>query len=160
LVLAGQDLYDEAIKIAREICALDSGALSSRLILAAVLSEAGCLEEAQAATDTAPTDARSHSTLAGVYVKMNDGSAALAAFGRMAECLVPENDPLPSSPWVSCLAGRGVALSLLGRHDEAVAAFEDVLRTDREFFERWPEVAPHYQVSSREAGRNKQDSCS
>ena len=49
--------------------------------------------------------------------------------------------------------GRGVALSLLGRHDQAVVTFEEVLRTDPEFFERWPEVAPHYQLSSREAGR-------
>jgi tetratricopeptide (TPR) repeat protein len=158
LVLAGQDRYDEAIKIAREICVAKPDAVSSRVVLAGVLSEAGCLDEAlkeaKAAADTAPTDARSHGALGAVYMKMNDGSAALAAFGRMAECLAPETDRLPSSPWVSCIAGRGVALSLLGRHDEAVATFEEMLRIDQDFFERWPEVAPHYQLSLREAGRS------
>jgi tetratricopeptide (TPR) repeat protein len=93
-------------------------------------------------------------------VKMKDGESALAAFERMAECLAPETDRLPSSPWVSCIVGRGVALSLLSRHDEAMEAFEDVLRTDPEFFDRWPEVAPHYQLSSRETERNTQGSSS
>ena len=79
-------------------------------------------------------DARAHGALGTVYVKMNDGGSALAAFERMAHCLVPEPDRLPSSPWVSYAAGRGIALSLLGRHDDAMAAFEDVLRADHEFF--------------------------
>ena len=60
------------------------------------------------------------------------------------------------SAWVSCIVGRGVALSLLSRHDEAMEAFDEVLRTDPEFFDRWPEVAPHYQLSSRETERNTQ----
>jgi len=159
-VLAGQDRYDEAIKIAREICGSNPDAVSSRVVLAGVLAEAGrldeALKEAKAAANTAPGDARAHGALGAVYVKMSDGTAALAAFERMAERLMPETDRLPSSPWVWCIAGRGIALSLLGRHDEAVAAFEQVLRTDREFLERWPEVAPHYQLSSRDAGREDQ----
>ena len=118
LVLAGQDRYDEAIKIAREICVSNPDSLSSRVVLAGVLSEAGCLDEAlmeaKAAADNAPTDARSHGGLGAVYVKMNDGAAARAAFERMAKCLVPDTDRLPSSPWVPCIAGRGFALSLLG----------------------------------------------
>ncbi|MGB2715430.1 MAG: tetratricopeptide repeat protein [Vicinamibacterales bacterium] len=40
-VLTGQDRYDEAIKIARETCKSNSDALSSRVALAVVLSEAG-----------------------------------------------------------------------------------------------------------------------
>jgi tetratricopeptide (TPR) repeat protein len=121
------------------------------------LSEAGCLDEAlrlaTAAVEAAPEDARVHGALGTVYVKMKDGAAALEAFERMAACLVPEAERLPSSPWLSYLTGRGVALSLLGRHDQAVVTFQEVLRTDPEFFERWPEVAPHYQLSSRDAGR-------
>jgi tetratricopeptide (TPR) repeat protein len=156
-VLTAQDRYDEAIKIARETCESNSDAVSSRVVLAGALSEAGCLDEAlriaTAAAEAAPEDARVHGALGTVYVKMKDGAAALAAFERMAECLIPDADRLPSSPWVSYLTGRGVAFSLLGRHDDAMAAFSDVLSIDREYFERWPEVAPYYQLSSREAGR-------
>jgi tetratricopeptide (TPR) repeat protein len=156
-VLAGKDSYDEAITLAREACVSTSGALSSRAVLACVLSEAGCLDDAlrvaKEAVDIAPQDARAHGALGTVYVKMNDGGSALAAFERMAHCLAPEPDRLPSSPWVSYAAGRGIALSLLGQHDDAMAAFEHVLRADHEFFIRWPEVAPHYQLSSREARR-------
>jgi tetratricopeptide (TPR) repeat protein len=163
-VLTGQDRYDEAIKIARQTCESNGAAVSSQVVLAGVLSEAGCPDEALrvagAAADAAPQDASVHAALGAVYVKMNDGAAALASFERMAKCLVPETNRLPSSPWVSCIAGRGVALSLLGRHDEAMSAFEEVLRTDRGFFERWPEVAPHYHLSSRETERNKQGSSS
>jgi hypothetical protein len=91
---------------------------------------------------------------------MNDGASALAAFERMAECLAPETDQLPSSQWVSCIAGRGVALSLLSRHNEAMEAFEEVLRTDPGFFERWSEVAPHYELSLRATERPKEGSAS
>jgi len=161
-VLAGQDRNDEAIKIARETCESNGDALSSRVVLACALSEAGCLDEAlriaTAAAEAAPEDARVHGALGTVYVKMKDGAAALAAFERMAASLVPEAERLPSSPWISLLTGRGVALSLLGRHDQAVETFEEVLRIDPEFFERWPEVAPHYQLSSREAGRTTETS--
>jgi tetratricopeptide (TPR) repeat protein len=161
-VLAGQDRYDEAIKIARETCESNSGALSSRVALAGVLSEAGRLDEAlrvaKAAADIAPQDARAQGALGIVYVMMNDGASALAAFERMAECLAPETERLPSSPWVSCIVGRGVALSLLNRHDEAIEAFEEVLHSSPGFFERWPEVARHHQLSLRETERHRQGS--
>ncbi|MGH9631909.1 MAG: tetratricopeptide repeat protein [Bryobacteraceae bacterium] len=155
-VLAGQDRYEEAIKLAREICERYPDALSSRVVLAGVLSEAGHLEEAlkeaRAAAEVAPADPRSQSALGAIYVKMNDGVRALSAFERMAVCLDSSMERLPSSAWVWCDAGRGAALSLLGRHDEALATFDKLLRTDPEFFERWPEVAPHYDLSSRQAG--------
>ena len=157
-VLAGQDRYDEAIQIARETCESSPDAVSSRVVLAAVLSEAGHLDEAlavaTAAADTAPEDVRVHFAIGAVHVRRNDGAAALQAFERMAPCLVPEAERRPSSPWISYLTGRGVALSLLGRHDEAVTTFEEVLRADADFFERWPEVSPHYQRSLRAAGRS------
>jgi tetratricopeptide (TPR) repeat protein len=157
VVLAGQDRYDEAVKLAREACALNPDGLSSCVALAAVLSEAGrldeALKEARAATEAAPEDARSHGVLGAVYLKMNDAAAALATLEQMADCLRPDVERLPPSQWVQYFLGRGEALSLLGRHDEAVAAFEEVLRIDPELFERWPELAPAYQLSSREAGR-------
>lgn len=158
-VLAGQERYDEAIAIARATCESSSDAPSSRAALARVLAEAGLLDEAlriaRAAANAAPQDPWTHAALGTVCIKMNDGEPALAAFERMAECLVLEGDRLPSSPWVRCIVGRGVALSLLSRHDEAMAAFEDVPHADQGFFERWPELAPHYERSSREAARSQ-----
>lgn len=118
--------HDEAIRLAREICALNPDALSPRVVLAGVLMEAGrldeALQEANAAADVAPSDARPHTVLGAIYVKMNDGTAALAAFERMARCLDPSVERLPTSGRVWCDAGRGSALSLPGRHDEAMAA--------------------------------------
>lgn len=161
-VLAAQDRFDEALEVAREACDITRGAQSSRTVLALVLAEAGMLEEAlQVAKDAvrdAPQDARTHFALGQIYLKMRDGEAALSAFENMARCFAPEpeSDRLPSSPWISYAAGRGTALSLLGRHTEAMAAFDEVLRNDPTFFERWPELASHYEASSGQAGRGEQ----
>ena len=112
-VLAGQDRYDEAIKLAREACQwrLLGAPSSTGRVLAGVLAEAGCLDEALRVAEAKQRTLHrrtqgAHGALGTVYVKMNDGESALAAFERMAECLAPETDRLPSSPWVSCIAGR------------------------------------------------------
>jgi protein O-GlcNAc transferase len=90
-VLAGQERYDEAITQAREICESNPDAPSSRAVLAGVLTEAGHLDEAlteaKAAVEAAPTDARCHSVLGGLYLKMNDGAAALALRGTSSDRL-------------------------------------------------------------------------
>jgi tetratricopeptide (TPR) repeat protein len=152
-VLTALDRYDEALRTAREVCDSTSNALSSRLVLAAVLSEAGrpgdALAVARGAVDTSPHEAMAHAALGRVYVKIHDGASALAAFDRMAACLPDETERLPSSPWVICLAGRGEALSILGRHHEAVATFDELRRIDPDFLERWPEVSGHYERSAR-----------
>jgi tetratricopeptide (TPR) repeat protein len=155
-VLTGQDRFDEAVALAREICAREPDLLPARLALAGALAEAGRLDQALAAANAAiaiaPQDPRPHGSLGAVLMKANDGAGALAAFERMAVCLDASVERLPSSPWVWCRAGRGAALSVLGRHDEAMKAFEELLRSDRDFFERWPELASHYQLSLRETG--------
>ena len=128
------------------------------MVLAYVLMEAGrldeALQEACAVVKVAPADGSAHSTLGAVYLKMSDGARALAAFDRMAELLDPAGGPHRSSGWVACNVGRGAGLSLLGRHDEAVTAFEEALRTTPDFFERWPELARYYQFSSQAIGQN------
>ena len=145
--------HEEAIAIAREAAESHSARLSSRAALAVVLSEAGCLDEAlrvaKAIVDTAPQDATAHGTLGTVYLKMKAGGSALDSFER-ATCLACEPAPLPSSDWIRYATGRAVALSLLGRHEEAIAGFGEVLRIDPELLERWPDFASHYQRSSRE----------
>ena len=156
-IMSGQDRHDEAVTLAREIYECNPDGLSSQVVLASALSEAGELDEAlevaKAAVERAPSDPRSLGTLGAVYMKLEDGAAALAAFDRVTEFLAPEIERLPSSIRVQCDAARGAALSLLGRHDEAMAAFQQVLRTDPGFLERWPETAPHYQRSLRETRR-------
>jgi len=49
-----------------------------------------------------------------------------------------------------CAGIRGAALSMIGRHDEAMLAFDELLRLEPDFFERWPEHAPPYELSRRE----------
>jgi len=156
-VLSGQDRHQEALEVADEIKALNPSALSSRVTLAGVLMEArqleAALKEAKAAVDIAASDPRGYGILGAIYLKMHDGSAALAAFAQMVNYIDPNADRVPSSSWVWCDVGKGSALSLLGRHDEAMASFDEVLRVDPTFFERWPEMALHYHVSLRETER-------
>ncbi len=161
MVLAGQDRYEEAIAVARANAASPSAPIWSRIVLASVLSEAGCSDEAlqvaKAAVEAAPHDAKAHGALGDVYLKMNACGSALDAFER-AERLCRNPQPLPASDWIRCASGRAVALSLLDRHEEAMAAFAEVLRADPEFLERWPEVASHHQRSSRRALEPEMDS--
>ena len=161
LVLSGLDRYDEALEIARATCAHAPDDVSSRCILAVVLSEAGdlkaALKEAQAALEVAPTDTQSHLALGSVYVKMHDGAGALAAFERAAEGLTAFGDRPMRAARSACAAGRAAALSLLARHDEAVAAFDALLHDDPTLFERWPEVMPHYERSLRVGSRHRVD---
>jgi tetratricopeptide (TPR) repeat protein len=158
-ILTGQDRHQEALELAREITALNPSAASSRVVLAGVLREAGqldaALEEAKAAVDLAPSEPGAYGALGATYLKMNDGAAALSAFAQMANCIDPDADRRPSWSSVWCDLGRGIALSLLGRHDEALSAFDQVLRADPEFFERWPEMAADYHRSLGESARTK-----
>ena len=156
-VLSDQDRHSEAVEHARQICAARPNDVVPRLVLASVLSVAGNHEEAlreasAAALQAASDDARSHSTLGHIYIRMNDGQAALRSFDRMAACLDSDVERLPPSDWVWCHAGRGVALSLLDRHDDALAAFKEALQIDGQFFERCRPFAPYYERSRRAAG--------
>lgn len=152
-VLTWQDRYEEALPLARELCAVTPVPPSSRIVLAFVLMEAGRLEEAlreaAAAGEADPSHPGPPLILGGIYVKMNDGRAALEAFERFGR--------LQSDLWgrVRAALGRGNALSVLERHDEAMSAFEEALRLDPGLFERWPEWTAHYDRSSRETGRQR-----
>ena len=55
-----------------------------------------------------------------------------------------------------CRAGRGFALSLLGDHNAATAAFKKVVGSDPTFFERHPDMATQYLLSLREAGQQEE----
>ena len=83
-VFAGLDRYDDATTLAREVCALDAHVAVSRAILAGVLSEARHLDEARkeanAAVEIGPVEAGPDVILGGIWLKMNDGAAALVGF--------------------------------------------------------------------------------
>lgn len=164
VILAGQDRYDDALTLAQELCAVKPVALSSRVVLAGVLMEAGRLEEALqeaiAAGEADPSDPRAQFVLGSIYVKMNNGAAALAAVERGQSCLDQSTEGLSVSSRVLSAAGRGNALSVLGRHEEAVSAFEEALRVDPGFFERWPEMRLQYDRSSRETERSRPEGIS
>ena len=153
VVLAGQDRYDDALLLAHELCAANPVPLSSRVVLAGVLMDAGRLEEARREALTAeaadPSDPRPQFILGYTYLKLNDGGAALTAFERGQSSLGQGTQLRSHSSRVSSAVGRGSALSLLGRHEEAMSAFEQALRIDPGFFERWPDLAEHYERSSR-----------
>ncbi len=158
-VLTAQDRYDEALRLAEEVRGIENHSASSYALLAGILMEAGQLDEAMKAAGTAlrlaPTDPEAHGALGAVHLQMNDGAAALASFERMAEHIDPRVPRLSSSPWVWSAGGRGAALSKLGRHDEALAAFEELLRMDPGFFERWPELSEPYDLTTEEIGRGR-----
>lgn len=160
VVLTGQDRYDEAIGLGRELCARDPEALTARLVLAGALSEAGhtveALTEARVAVNLQPDDAQTYAALGAIYLKTNDGAGALAAFERALQCPGVEDDRLPSGGWIVCIVGRGAALAQLNRHAEALTDFEDVLRIDATFFERWPEMASYYQKALGGIGRGSE----
>ncbi len=159
MVLAGQDRYADALTLAQELCAVKPVALSSRVVLAGVLMEAGRLEEALqeaiAAGEAAPSDPTPQFVLGSIYVKMNKGEAALAAFERVQSDLDQSTEHPAVGGLVWSAAGRGSALSVLGRYEEAISAFEEALRIDPGFVERWPEVAPHYHRALRETHRSR-----
>jgi tetratricopeptide (TPR) repeat protein len=153
-IVTEQGRHEEGVHLARRIRTADPAALEPRVVLAGVLSLTGkkdeALQEANAAVDIAPGDPRAHYALGNVCVVMNDGHAALLAFDRMAECMDRDSDRIPSLWREWCCAGRGAALSLVGRHAEAMAAFTEALTVDPQFFARCRTFAPYYERSSRE----------
>jgi tetratricopeptide (TPR) repeat protein len=157
VVLTGQDRYDDALTLTQQLCAVSPIALSSQVVLAGVLMEAGrldeALREALTAAEAHPSDPRPQASLGFIYVKMNHGTEALAAFERFRTLLDESTERPSAANRVLSATGRGNALSVLGRHEEAIAAFEEALRIDPRFFERWPEMLPHYERSSQETQR-------
>jgi tetratricopeptide (TPR) repeat protein len=154
-VLSRQDRYEQAVTLAQDLCAAEPVAVSSRVAFACVLGYAGRLEEAlheaYAAAEADPSDPTTHAALAGIHVQMNNGAAALRALDQASSCIEKSTVRLPESVHVWSAAARGDALSLLGRHEEALSAFKEALRRDPEYFERTHQGRSHYERSLRES---------
>ena len=155
-VLASKERYQDALAIARGACGASANAPSSRALLAVILAVAGSPDEAlplaREAALAEPDNGWIHSVLANVHLEMNDGAAALDALQRMANCLDAESNIRSRLAQARLMLGRGGALSLLGRHDEAESAFDEARRLDPEFLECWPDAVSPYRRS--EAGRS------
>jgi tetratricopeptide (TPR) repeat protein len=108
------------------------------------------LAEAKATVACSPQNGHAHCALAAVYLGTDDGAAALAAIERAAACFAAQHEPVHRLIVARCAGIRGAALSMLGRHDEAMLAFDELLRLEPDFFERWPELAAPYELSRRE----------
>ena len=152
--LARLKRHDESISLARDICATDPKRASARGTLAMALLEADrpdeALAEGKAAVACSPQDGQAHYALAAVYLGMDDATAALAAIERAAACFAAEREPHHRLIVARCASIRGAALSMAGRHGEAMLAFHELLRLEPDFFERWPELAAPYELSRRE----------
>ena len=157
-VLLHQDRHRDAFELAQEVRRTHPESFSARATTADALSELGrgeeAIAEAEAVVSIEPDNAMAYAVLGSVRLKMNDGAAALVAFDRMAECL-DRDEGKTIIGRNQCLAGRGLALSLLGDHRGAKAACDEVIGSDPTFFERRPDLAP--QLWLRDA-RERQES--
>lgn len=139
-LLQKQERHEEAVALARRLRAADAECVPFRLALASALCDAGQLEEAlaeaTAAEAVAPTNAEVYEILGGVHIEMGNADAALTALEESERCGPPDDEVWH---WVA----RGSALSALGRHIEAVAAFEAALRIDPELFQQESFNAAH-----------------
>lgn len=158
-LLLMQERDDEAVALARKLRAADPECVPFRLALAGALCDGGNLEEAlaevKAAEAMAPTNAEVYDVLASVHVEMGNADAALTALEESVRCAPLESRSVSLSQKVWHWVARGSALSTLGRHTEAVAAFDVALGLDPELFHResFNAAFARYEVSSREAAR-------
>jgi len=105
-----------------------------RLVLedgpSSVLLEAdhpAALEVANTAVRDDPTAAQAHAAVGAAYLKVGEFQRGFVAFERGLQ-LAPD--------FVELQAGHGATLSSLGRHSEAVVAYDTLLKADPDYFSR------------------------
>ena len=109
--------------------------------LAALDRAAEAIEVYREAASAQPEDALAHWRL---------GQALLALTGDAAGALAPLDRARERAPDDARVHGtRGLALSALGRADEAVAAFETALRLDPEYLQNRPGARAAYEAARR-----------
>lgn len=146
--LAQQGEHDEAITMLCQVRVQsphNQGAVSSlvaTLVLADRVKEA--VDVASRFARENPTLSLAHETCGWAHLKNENAVEALRSYER-AICLDPET--------VELHAGRGAALSLAGRHEEAVREFELVLSRLPDYLDRYPDFANHLAMSRAALGR-------
>ena len=118
---------DDAIASYRRAIEHDALAKTAHYNLGSVLMESGHCDEAAAELETAirldPNYASAHTNLGSVRLQQRRPADALTAFVAAAQL----------DPSAKTCTNIGVALAELGRHDEAIAAFERALAFDPNF---------------------------
>jgi tetratricopeptide (TPR) repeat protein len=155
VAIGRQDRADEALQHAERLLEGSPDDLGVRNALCASLI---AVDQAQRALTVARDTVRLHPSHAMAYVSLGwahltaeEPDQALAAFERAVLMGEAERRPASQRTHESALAyisdppevnaGRGAALSALGRHREAVEAFEQVLAREPHYVERDPLAA-------------------
>jgi tetratricopeptide (TPR) repeat protein len=142
LNIGNQGRREESIEHAARLVESAPADVTARNTLHAILLADGQHDRALTlARDTValhPSDERPHIMLGWAYLAAEAPDQALAAFERARTLAI---DP----PHVH--AGVGAALCALGRHQEAVEAFEQALARDPEFFEGGAMGAEYFEES-------------
>jgi tetratricopeptide (TPR) repeat protein len=123
----------QAIELLRTALAEEPDLAGAQNDLAYVLASRGenleeATELAQEARAGRPESAQIADTLGFVYLRRELGEAALVQFDASLELAEPE-----STSWATAQFHRGLALRQLGRHGDAVTAFEQALASGAEF---------------------------
>jgi tetratricopeptide (TPR) repeat protein len=150
LTLVEQDKTDEALQLLLPLISRQPDQEAPRIALAMVrmvedrLPEA--LEIAEGVVRRNPRMPEAQAAVGWIRLRMQHGDDALTAFDAV-RTLKPA--------WWDIELGRAAALSLLGRHREAVEVFAKVIADDPRVLERHSELRPYYAKSSHEVDEER-----
>lgn len=138
-VLASREKHAQALKVLESLDEEDVDGLVAR---SQVLLKLGRIEDALAAARSAvgkaPGNAEGHASLGFVFLRAGDSVQAVREFD-LALRMCPERAEFK--------AGRACALSLAGRHADALEVFRQLDRELPTIFAADPELRPYYERS-------------
>jgi protein O-GlcNAc transferase len=147
LAISDQGRWDEALRVVEEVLVQDPSDAQALVVKSGTLLQLNRGEDALAAArlaiDAHPDKEESRGALAWALLKVGQPAEALSTFESLQ----------PSHHHVDVSAGRGAALSALGRHEEAMAIFDAIRRAEPDYFETRPDFAAEYLARSRAALR-------
>jgi tetratricopeptide (TPR) repeat protein len=144
MVLAQQEKHKDALEIVRSVIKEEPDNATALSLLSSVMILQGrvgvAVRVAQHLARRYPRQALSYTTLGWAYVKAGNPQSAVKAY-EQGLLLEPANAELH--------AGRGVALSLLERHKEAMDCFNEAIRLDGTLIDANQELAQYLALSRR-----------
>jgi superkiller protein 3 len=163
LAIGYQGRHKEALEEAESLFSINPGDLAARDALCGALiadgQEERALTLAREAVALHASDTRAYLTLGWAYLASDEADQALTAFERAATLAMRAREgnagPFYPSAFLehqAADAGKGAALSALGRHLEAVVIFEQIRVGDPGYFERDLAAAKYYTESQLRLG--------
>jgi superkiller protein 3 len=139
---------EAALELLRSVIAEHPTDGTALAVLSGTLLHAGfkqqALDTSERLVDLYPDIAEARGTRGWVFLRFGDAAAALREFDAAAQ-LDPNN--------MMVVGHRGVALSGLGRHDEAIHALEMVKMSEPALLSAHPELRASLELSKRGAGQ-------